>query len=176
MRKIEGKIIGWKQKSDGRYKSYKTAALKLRFFFVLLPLQFSKEIFMKNLIKLLVCLLFLLSNYSINAQEQYDAHLVGHVVDEKTGEHLPYVTIQIKGTDIGTITDETGHYFLKNLPIGKQTDIHIYKHYCLEVSAGVKNILDQFQRDLDKGANRDANYIYGPTQARTYFAGVSLKL
>ena len=57
-------------------------------------------------------MLFLLSNYSINAQEQYDAHLVGHVVDEKTGEHLPYVTIQIKGTDIGTITDETGHYFL----------------------------------------------------------------
>lgn len=84
---------------------------------------------MKNLIKLLVCLLFLLSNYSINAQEQYDAHLVGHVVDEKTGEHLPYVTIQIKGTDIGTITDETGHYFLKNLPIGKQTVVVTYVGY-----------------------------------------------
>ena len=55
-------------------------------------------------------------------------------------------------------------------------DIHLYKHYCLEVSAGVKNILDQFQRDIDQGANRDANYIYGPSQARTYFAGVSLKL
>ena len=55
-------------------------------------------------------------------------------------------------------------------------DIHLYKHYCLEVSAGVKNVLDQFQRDLDKGENRDAGYIYGPSMPRTYFAGLSLKL
>lgn len=31
-----------------------------------------------------------------------DANLFGHVVDTKTGEHLPYVTIQLKGTTIGT--------------------------------------------------------------------------
>ena len=55
-------------------------------------------------------------------------------------------------------------------------DIHLYKHYCLEVSAGVKNVLNQFQKDLDQGENRDANYIYGPTQPRTYFVGLSLKL
>ena len=55
-------------------------------------------------------------------------------------------------------------------------DIHLYKHYCLEVSCGVKNILDQFQRDIDKGENRDASYIYGPSQPRTYFAGLSFKL
>ena len=55
-------------------------------------------------------------------------------------------------------------------------DIHLYKHYCLELSGGVKNVLDQFQRDLDKGPNRDANYIYGPTQPRTYFVGLALKL
>ncbi|MBR0309639.1 MAG: TonB-dependent receptor [Paludibacteraceae bacterium] len=55
-------------------------------------------------------------------------------------------------------------------------DIHLYKHYCLEVSAGVKNLLDMYQRDLDRGANRDADYIYGPAQPRTYFAGVALKL
>lgn len=55
-------------------------------------------------------------------------------------------------------------------------DIHLYKHYCLEISAGVKNILDQFQRDIDKGEYRDASYIYGPTTPRTYFAGLALKL
>lgn len=63
------------------------------------------------------------------AQEQFDAHLVGHVVDEKTGEHLPYVNIQIKGTNIGTVTDESGHYFLKNLPVGRQTVIVSYVGY-----------------------------------------------
>ncbi|MCD8185931.1 MAG: TonB-dependent receptor [Rikenellaceae bacterium] len=39
----------------------------------------------------------------------------------KTGEHLPYITITVKGTNIGIITDATGHYFLKNLPIGQIT-------------------------------------------------------
>jgi outer membrane receptor for ferrienterochelin and colicins len=55
-------------------------------------------------------------------------------------------------------------------------DIHLYKHYCLEVSAGVKNILDHYQTDLDKGPYRDADYIYGPAMPRTYFVGLSLKL
>ena len=55
-------------------------------------------------------------------------------------------------------------------------DVHLYKHYCLEISCGVKNVLDQFQRDLDKGEFRDATYIYGPSMPRTYFAGLSLKL
>ena len=55
-------------------------------------------------------------------------------------------------------------------------DIHLYKQYCLEISGGVKNVLDHFQRDLDQGPNRDANYIYGPTQPRTYFVGLALKL
>jgi len=40
----------------------------------------------------------------------------------------------------------------------------------------VKNILDQFQRDIDKGELRDASYIYGPSMPRTYFVGMSLKI
>lgn len=55
-------------------------------------------------------------------------------------------------------------------------DVHLYKHYCLEISCGVKNLLDQFQKDVDKGEYKDANYIYGPTIPRTYFVGLSLKL
>ena len=63
------------------------------------------------------------------AEEATDAHLVGHVIDEKTGEHLPYVNIQLKGTNIGTVTDESGHYFLKNLPVGKQIIVVSYIGY-----------------------------------------------
>lgn len=50
-----------------------------------------------------------------------DANLFGHVIDKKTGEHLPYITVALKGTTIGTATDNTGHYFLKNLPEGRFT-------------------------------------------------------
>lgn len=60
---------------------------------------------------------------------QYDAHLTGHVLDEKTGEHLPYVNVQVKGTNIGTVTDESGHYFLKDLPVGRQTIVFSYVGY-----------------------------------------------
>lgn len=50
-----------------------------------------------------------------------DANLNGHVIDKNTQEHVPFVTVILKGTTIGTATDETGHYFLKNLPEGTFT-------------------------------------------------------
>ena len=55
-------------------------------------------------------------------------------------------------------------------------DIPLYKHYTLEVNAGVKNLLDSFQSDLDKGMDRDAGYVYGPATPRTFFAGINLKI
>ena len=55
-------------------------------------------------------------------------------------------------------------------------DIPLYKHYTLEINAGVKNILDQFQSNLDKGMDRDAGFIYGPATPRTFFAGINLKI
>ena len=55
-------------------------------------------------------------------------------------------------------------------------DIPLYKHYTLEINAGVKNILDQLQSDLDKGMDRDAGFIYGPATPRTFFAGINLKI
>lgn len=53
--------------------------------------------------------------------QRTDANIFGHVVDAQTGEHLPFVTIAIKGTTIGTTTDATGHYTLKDLPLGRYT-------------------------------------------------------
>lgn len=64
-----------------------------------------------------------------------DANIVGHVIDKHTKEHLPFITVMIKGTTIGTTTDATGHYQLVNLPVGSFT---------LEVSAvGYKTITQQ---------------------------------
>ena len=46
----------------------------------------------------------------------------------------------------------------------------------LEVNAGMKNVFDSYQRDIDMGAGRDSAYIYGPALPRTYFFGVKLFL
>ena len=53
------------------------------------------------------------------AQENSDANIIGHVINKTTKEHIPYINVVIKGTTIGTATDASGHFFLKNLPTGK---------------------------------------------------------
>ncbi len=54
-------------------------------------------------------------------KQNTDANIFGHVVDQQTDEHLAYVSINLKGTTIGTTTDATGHYMLKDLPEGTFT-------------------------------------------------------
>jgi len=44
----------------------------------------------------------------------------------------------------------------------------------MEAYFGVKNLLNAYQSDFDKGKNRDSNYIYGPAMPRTYFIGIRL--
>ncbi len=48
------------------------------------------------------------------------------------------------------------------------------QHLKLQVNAGVQNILNAFQKDLDKGTYRDSGYFYGPTQPRTFFVGLKI--
>jgi len=49
-----------------------------------------------------------------------DSHIFGHVLNKK-GDHIAYINVSLKNTTIGTITDATGHYMLKKLPMGKHT-------------------------------------------------------
>ncbi|PKP18748.1 MAG: TonB-dependent receptor, partial [Bacteroidetes bacterium HGW-Bacteroidetes-22] len=63
----------------------------------------------------LLAALYLLTPFFLSAQ-QTDADIVGHVLCE--GNHIPGITIHLKGTGRGTSTDQTGHYNLNNLPVG----------------------------------------------------------
>lgn len=55
-----------------------------------------------------------------------------------------------------------------SIPFGEST--------ALELSVGVQNLLDSYQRDLDSGPERDASYIYGPSLPRTLFFGARLSI
>ncbi|MGI6409665.1 MAG: TonB-dependent receptor [Bacteroidales bacterium] len=68
---------------------------------------------------LLITIIFLMSFLSAFSQNKTDAMLFGHVTSTKTQEHIPYATILVKGTTIGTSADGSGHYKLSNLPLGK---------------------------------------------------------
>ena len=79
---------------------------------------------MNKTITIIVCLFCVLSAVWATGEERLnesDANVFGHVLDKQSGEHLPFINVIIKGTTIGTTTDNSGHYFLKNLPEGKFT-------------------------------------------------------
>lgn len=68
---------------------------------------------------LLIIFLLIISQFSYSQKTKTDANIIGHVVC--CGKHIPFANVAIKGTTIGTVTDETGHYQLINLPVGKHT-------------------------------------------------------
>ena len=76
---------------------------------------------MKKNIWVLIILLF--CSIAGFAQKKTDANINGHVINKNSKEHMPYINVSIKGTTIGTTTDATGHYYLKNLPVGEFTII-----------------------------------------------------
>ena len=77
-----------------------------------------------------------------------DANLFGHVVDRETHEHIPYASVAVVGTAFGTTTDASGHYFLKNLPVGELT---------LEVRA-LGYASGRMTVALERGETRELNF------------------
>jgi len=71
---------------------------------------------MKRAVSLFVILLML--NLPSMAQHT-DANVFGDV--KSKGEHVPFVSVFIEGTNLGTSTDVTGHYMLIDLPEGTHT-------------------------------------------------------
>ena len=81
---------------------------------------------MKTRFLLFITILFsIISTTAAFAQREKatDANIHGHVIDARTRAHIPFVTISLKDTTIGTVADASGHFFLKNLPIGEYTII-----------------------------------------------------
>lgn len=68
----------------------------------------------------------------------------------------------------------TDRFFDLNLAISY--DFKTGNSTTIQAKLGVNNIFDSFQKDLDKGIERDAGYVYGPTNPRTIYAGLKFKL
>ena len=84
-----------------------------------------------------------------HAQTNTDTSISGHVTDARTGEHLPFITIMLKGTNIGAQTSASGHYVLRNLPSG-----------AFEVVASAIGYKEStINLDLKKGKSYEANFI-----------------
>ena len=80
---------------------------------------------MNRLYIFLTIFLLSLSQIFFAQRKNTDANIVGHTTC--CGEHIPFATVSVEGSTIGTTTDETGHYQLINLPEG----ILIIRAQCL---------------------------------------------
>ncbi|MEX0982621.1 MAG: TonB-dependent receptor [Bacteroidales bacterium] len=75
-----------------------------------------------NKTHIILTILFLTIFQINHAQKaKSDSNVFGHVLCPDCVEHISFATIGVKGTTIGTTTDETGHYQLINLPEGTHT-------------------------------------------------------
>lgn len=110
----------------------------------------------------------------------------GHVLGGDTNAHLPYVTISIKGTGIGTISDASGHFLLKGLKPGKTVLVAKAVGYLpaekeITIQEGTNNTVDfEVKEDLvqltevvvssnrNETNRRDASIVVGVISPKTF--------
>ncbi|MBQ8205192.1 MAG: TonB-dependent receptor [Alistipes sp.] len=111
---------------------------------------------------------YLSSNFYIT--KQFGASLFGTFTGPMLVQHAAHTTPEgVEMPDSEVVTPSFWDFGIK---LGYT--FHLSNVVNLEVNAGVKNIFDSYQRDIDSGAGRDSAYIFGPSLPRTYFFGVKL--
>ena len=98
---------------------------------------------------LLVIVLILFASKAILFSQGTDGNIFGDVKSSSEGEHIPFATIYIEGTTIGTTTDETGHYMLVNLPEGN--------HIVVAKSMGYSTVRNNIT--IKEGQSIEVNFI-----------------
>jgi outer membrane receptor for ferrienterochelin and colicins len=73
-----------------------------------------------------------------------------------------------------TILEETPTFFENNMKISYT--INTKEDFKIQLFGGVQNIFNSYQSDFDRGADRDAGYVYGPLRPRTVFMGLKFGL
>lgn len=93
--------------------------------------------------------------------------------------------LALSGTYTGSMKVE---HYITDSPVIKETpdffDANFKLSYTfklkgnanLEVNTGMQNVFNAYQKDFDKGAERDAAYIYGPITPRSWFAGLKISM
>jgi len=109
---------------------------------------------------------FITANYSVT--RSLNASLSGTYTGHMLVQHL---------AGSGVSVDEavtTPQFFDLNVKLSYE--LKIFKTACLELSAGVSNLLNSYQDDFDKGYLRDSGYIYGPMLPHSIVLGAKIHL
>jgi Protein of unknown function (DUF2012). len=136
----------------------------------------------KNILPIIIGLVLIISTTNFNklfSNNQSDSHITGHVVDDQTGEHLSYISVALKGTTIATLTDESGHFFIKNVPVGKynlivssigykslDTLVNVLPNTTLEVKLAIKEEAFSVNEVVVSATKNETNNRQAPTMVK----------
>lgn len=82
----------------------------------------------------------------------YVQHIAGFVADDRLVKTNPFHEINLK----------TSYTF------DLKSDVQ------LQLNAGVQNVFNAYQNNFDRGVDRDAAFVFGPSRPRTFFVGVKI--
>lgn len=135
------------------------------------------------------------SGFNIQSSNYSEPHEFGERRFFRTPNHYGYITLDTKPTrklGISSTANYTGSmlvpYFgnqLANPELGELRttspflDMGVKVRYdiklngvTMQVFGGVKNLFNSYQKDFDRGADKDAGYVYGPGLPRTIYFGI----
>lgn len=98
-------------------------------------------------------LVLLLLAMPILAMAQNTGKLAGRILDASTGEALPGANVLLEGTQMGTITDVDGNYFIIGVPVGTYNVQASFVGYQTQTQAGV---------EINSGYTREINFTLEP--------------
>jgi outer membrane receptor for ferrienterochelin and colicins len=96
-----------------------------------------------------------------------------HFSSAITGTYTGSMLVQhLAGSGVSKdISVETPRFFDAGIKLAYDISL-CDKAVVMQINGGMLNVFDSFQKDFDKGKDRDSNYIYGPMMPRSYYAGV----
>lgn len=95
---------------------------------------------------------FLVSVSSVYTGRMYVPHLAGYIKDNRLEHTKDFLDAGVR----------------------LSYDFKLTNQITMQVNGGVRNVFNSFQKDFDKGMDRDAGYMYGPGLPRTFFMGIKL--
>jgi TonB-dependent receptor len=98
-------------------------------------------------VKAFAFLIFILSFVTVEIAAQSRGSIRGHLTDAQSGEPMLFANIALKGTTLGTVTNEKGDYQLSNIKPGTYTLIFSYISYGVieqqvTIAAGENKVID----------------------------------
>ncbi|WP_417884703.1 TonB-dependent receptor [Zunongwangia sp.] len=104
---------------------------------------------------------YLNTNFSVFEETSFDI----------TGTYTGSITVPHVVSNSGFLKLNKSDYFYDiNLKVTHHIDIT--DTFQMNIYGGVQNIFNEYQDDFDKGPTRDSDYIYGPSQPRTFYFGI----